>query len=97
MKSSRYDLHVKVPGRSKPFYVVRRRTIDGGFECSCPRWVEAREECRHVRPVREAMASVPRIDPIAAIIRHEVTTYPLLIGCEERLIDRLVRAIRAAL
>jgi len=103
-KSSRYDLHVKVPGVHKPFYVVRRRIIDGGYECSCPRWNEAREECKHVRPVKAALAAVPRAassleehirqSSLEERVRRCVIAYPYFIPQEEDLIKRLIKATR---
>lgn len=91
MSTLRYDFHVKVPGNSKPYYVVRRRVIDGGYECSCPRWVEAREECRHVRLVREAMDTLPRVESklehvVARVVRRTIQN-------EKELAARIVKAI----
>jgi hypothetical protein len=95
MKASRYDLHVKVPGQHKPFYVVRRRILDGGFECNCPRWNEQREECKHVRPVKAAMATLPKVpSPLESAIEKTVRMFPWHIPSEDDLVRRLLAAVR---
>lgn len=95
MRASRYDLHVKVPGIHKPFYVVRRRILDGGFECNCPRWNEQREECKHIRPVKAAMATLPKVpSSLEAAITKTVSRFPYYIAEEQELINRLLEAVR---
>ena len=97
-RQGRYDLHIKVPSESRPgtFHVVRRRVLDGGYECGCERWVQAREECRHVRPIREAMVSVPSaVNPLEKAILRVVDVFPYYIPKHEDLRARLIEAVRS--
>ena len=98
MRSSRYDLHMKVPSNTVPFRVVRRRVIDGGFECNCPRWVEQRKECRHVKDLKPLLARGPRIEsPVDRAIQSAINTFPHYINAESLLVERLKRAVREAI
>jgi len=89
---------MKVRGISKPYYTVRRRVIDGGFECSCPQWVEERKECKHVIPVKGALSGVDRPpSPIDRAITEAVRVHPAYIANEAGLIARIKLNVREAL
>ncbi len=94
MKASRYDLVLKVEGRDKPFYVIRRRIDDGGLECSCPRWVQERKECRHVVGVSHQISLIPRApSPKAKAVRDAILKWPFFIREEDKLIERVLNAL----
>ena len=98
MRSSRYDLHIKVPSNSTPgkTYVVRRRVLDGGYECSCPRWNEAREECAHVAPIKLVMSRMPRVEsPLERRIKRVFRTHSGMVYGEAALIEKVLAVVRS--
>lgn len=69
--SDRYVKQWNVEGSTGNAYVVSLNK-NGGYECSCPRWIYARKECSHIRlvkgatPAQQAPAATHGLtDPVA--------------------------------
>ena len=93
MKTMRYDLHLKVKGNNGT-YVIRRRSIDGGLECTCPRGNHQKLECRHVKEHHAVIDRLPRVNVLRESIEKVFDEYWLQPERYSNLIDRLVKAVQ---
>lgn len=98
MKRSRYNLTMKVQGNTGE-YVIRRRVVDGAFECNCPRYNQQRKECHHVREAKDALlpSALLTPNPFLDIIEHTVKSFPFFINDEARLVRELQGAFNSYL
>lgn len=94
MKRSRYDLSIKVKGNHGD-YIVRRRVVDHGFECTCPAWEKGRNLCHHVKEVRTAVQDITPDSALESAIERTVRLFPFLIPEENRLVRELKAVIRS--
>lgn len=49
--------------KNKPQYMVSLRQTMSPWECSCPRWMYYREECKHIKAVQIRVAFNPDSTP----------------------------------
>lgn len=55
MNENKYTRQWEVPSASSKTgktYIISL-THDGNYECSCPRWVFAREDCKHIEAIKD--------------------------------------------
>ena len=53
--SVRYQKQWVVRSVSRPNIVYKiSLTMDNQYQCSCPRWVYKREDCKHIRSIRDS-------------------------------------------